>query len=280
MPQTKTDTWNPLCLDTPLFEPLSPLAPELQKSPTHWPSLDNYQHILNTNEKAVQTKNNKTIRFVEQSDRPSCFEDHYENRIYLTGEVQTRLQNWHDFFQVLVWRTFPKIKVELNARHYQAAIDRKHNTAASKNRSPIENAITLFDECGAIILSSDMQLLELVKQHQWKELFWHRRPYFDQHFKCVVFGHALYEKAIAPYIGMTAHCVLLTVPADLLTQPLHAILNYCDNHVAQDFTYQKQRIRSPKDLHPFPILGMPGWHSENSQESFYDNTSYFRPKRK
>lgn len=280
MPQTTTDSWNSHCLDAPLFEPLSLLAPELKKWPTHWPSLDSYQHLLNTHKKTVQTKNKKTIRFVEQGDKPSCFEEQYENRIYLTGEVQTRLKNWHDFFQVLVWRTFPQIKVELNARHYQAAVERKHNASASNNRSPIENAITLFDECGAIVLSSDAQLLELIKQHKWKELFWHRRSYLDQHFKCVVFGHALYEKAITPYIGMTAHCALITVPENMLVQPLPALLEYCDHHVAQSFTHQEQGIQSPKDLQPLPILGMPGWHPENNQERFYNNQHYFRPKRK
>ena len=34
-----------------------------------------------------------------------------------------------------------------------------------------------------------------------------------------------------------------------------------------------------KDLHPFPLLGIPGWHPENEQEIFYKNKAYFRDKK-
>jgi hypothetical protein len=34
-----------------------------------------------------------------------------------------------------------------------------------------------------------------------------------------------------------------------------------------------------RELWPLPILGVPGWWAGNEQESFYDNTSYFRSGR-
>ncbi|MBL8391935.1 MAG: DUF3025 domain-containing protein, partial [Candidatus Accumulibacter sp.] len=34
----------------------------------------------------------------------------YETRIWLTGEVATRPDNWHDFFNALVWFAFPNTK--------------------------------------------------------------------------------------------------------------------------------------------------------------------------
>ena len=39
------------------------------------------------------------IRFVAQDTRSSDFDDGYEPRIYLRGEVQTRENSWHDFFK-------------------------------------------------------------------------------------------------------------------------------------------------------------------------------------
>ena len=49
----------------------------------------------------------------------------------------------------MIWLTFPETKVSLNEIHYKAAKQRTTGT----NRSAIENAITLFDECGIIIIS-------------------------------------------------------------------------------------------------------------------------------
>jgi len=39
-------------------------------------------------------------------------------------------------------------------------------------------------------------------------------------------------------------------------------------------------LRSPSDLHPVPLLGVPGWHPDTADESFYDDRDYFRPGRR
>ncbi len=278
MAKTTPDTWTPHCLHGALFEPLTPLKPYIRSFKKQWPSLDDYQRIADLYRNPVQSQNQKTIRFVPQDTSPNKFEHHYEPRIYLKGEVQTRLENWHDFFQVLVWSIFPKTKVALNARHYHAALKR-HNTPGTKqNRSPIENLITLFDECGAIIVSSNPQLLALIREHAWQQLFWQRRDQVRTQLKCIIFGHALYEKALTPYIGMTAQCLMLTVKESTLALPCEALTTYCDKHIAQQFSSTHGRLRSPKDLSPFPLLGMPDWHPDNKNRHFYDNQKYFRPK--
>ena len=66
------------------------------------------------------TRGGAPLRFVEQGAKAAAFEDKYEVRIYLKGEVQVRAANWHDLLNALVWLTFPRAKAALNERHYHA----------------------------------------------------------------------------------------------------------------------------------------------------------------
>jgi len=100
----------------------------------------------------------------------------------------------------------------------------------------------------------------------------------QEELKCVVFGHAIYEKALNPYIGLTAHCVLLHVKRDLLHAGDDNLLQEVDRKVSHLFC-DTQQLQSPQDFSPFPLLGYPGWHPDNHLESFYANHHYFRPGR-
>ena len=281
MARNDTHIWNPDFPDTsPLFNPVRELAYKLTiEHPITWPDLDDYQYLLETETSKLCSQHGAPIRFVAQGDKASCFENNYEPRIYLKGEVQTRTQNWHDFFQVLVWAQFPRTKAQLNTLHYHAAHKRCTAIPPQPNRSPIENTITLFDECGIIITSSDPSLLDLIRNHQWKELFWQQRAELETKLHCIIFGHALYEKALQPYIGMTGHALLLTVNDSFhqltRTQQCHQL----DKRICDQLETCAPDM-SPQMLTPFPLLGMPGWHTENDQAAFYDNTKYFRDKRK
>ena len=210
------------------------------------------------------------IRPVAQAPKPKTFEEHYEPRIYLKGELQTRSQNWHDFFNAMVWLAFPQTKQALNKLHYQSARRRPPGS----NRSPLENSITLFDECGIIILSDRDDLLELIRGHAWTELFIRQRSAFDEHIRCIVFGHAIYEKALAPYVGMTCQALLLE-SGELLDQVRNNNLVELDQEVAS--SWLEGNISNTRDLHPFPVLGVPGWYQANENATFYSNTHYFRP---
>lgn len=268
--------WNSQILSTSLlYEPLQIFDSELSKH-HDWPELNDYQKLLNYANIPVLSGGEKPIVFVPQGEKPRCFEQHYESRIYLQGEVQTRTHNWHDFFQVLVWSLFPKTKQALNKQHYLAAKKRLQSQPANKNRSPLENALTLFDECGAIIISSNKTLLDLIRTHQWKTLFWENKERLQQELQCLTFGHALYEKTISPYIGMTAQALLVLVPDEVLHVPNRERFILIDELVAQQFNLRGS-ITTPKDLCPFPVLGIPDWHIDNRKKSFYDNINYFRP---
>jgi hypothetical protein len=129
-----------------------------------------------------------------------------------------------------------------------------------------------------VIVAGDPELLQLIRDFRWKALFWERRAALAERFDCVTFGHAMYEKAMAPYLGMTANTILLEADSDYFSRDRFGRLAWIDEQLAAIFE-RGERYRTPKDLQPFPILGMPGWDPANGEEAYYDNTDYFRPGR-
>ncbi|NOZ53754.1 MAG: DUF3025 domain-containing protein [Gammaproteobacteria bacterium] len=280
--------WNPqLLTNSHIYWPLLPLAEEFMASHAHWPNLNDYQNFLEQGQSRIYSDAGAALHFVPQGKKPSTVDATYEPRIYLKGEIQTRLRNWHDFFQVLVWKIFPNTKITLNRLHYHALVAR-HNmlqinqqspTKTPSQRSHMENALTQFDECGAIILSSNKTLLHLIQNFKWKTLFWEHRSELSADLKCIVFGHAIYEKAIKPYLGLTAHSLLLHVDKNILQQPALKLTRIADQLINKQFN-QVNNITSPQRFSPFPLLGMPGWLPENNQPDFYNNIRYFRSGRR
>ncbi|MFC1747551.1 DUF3025 domain-containing protein [Pseudomonadota bacterium] len=272
--------WTPnFATTSPMFDPLRHLADYFVDFES-WPGLADYQSVLDNWPAEINTQGGAPLKIAAQAGRPDQFEQHYAPRIYLTGEIQTRTENWHDFFQYLSWFMFPTTKAVINAIHLPYAKARLEEGGAELGRrSPVENLLSLFDEGGAVLISSDPELLQLVRDFQWKELFWHRRDELADKFKCVAFGHAMYEKGMAPYLGMTANCILLDADERFFQQNNDAQLAWVDEQLAEIFS-KGERLAKPRDLSPFPILGMPGWDAQNDDEAYYDNVSYFRPGRR
>jgi hypothetical protein len=122
-------------------------------------------------------------------------------------------------------------------------------------------------------------LLQLVRDFRWKELFWSRRGEVRENMRFLLFGHALYQKALKPFIGMTGKAILLQVSQEFLERPLQAQVADADRQLAL-YLWEGSRIGKGRDLAPVPVLGVPGWCSDNEVEAFYDNTGYFRPGRR
>lgn len=269
--------WNPQFFENKLlFNPVVEPWQTIIANCAEWPTAQDYNYWLTLSNRTIVSAANKPIKFVPQASQPEMFEKHYEPRIYLKGEVSTRAQNWHDFFNALVWITFPKLKARLNAKQYKYI---KQRWKISNLRTTIENALTLFDEGGFIVASSDDNLIRLLQDFSWQDLFYHKRAEFVERMRVIIFGHALYEKALNPYIGITGNAVIVKTDVDFLKKDLEKQIVQLDELLTKQFD-NEEWITSTHPFQPLPILGVPGWHEANNNVKFYENHDYFRGKGK
>lgn len=202
----------------------------------------------------LRTETGIPIRFVP----PGAKDAYYELKVYRSGEVETRPDNLHDFFNALAWLAFPRAKARLNALH-AAEIPREGG-----KRGRLRDLLTIFDEGGALVLCDQPELVSLLSNMEWKSLFWEHRERVRQAMRVVVFGHAVMEQALKPWPGITCKAILVPAGADA-DAAIHAWLGNLPPGA------------SPRDLAPLPIFGFPGWSAQD--EAFYDNARYFRPLR-
>jgi len=234
-----------------------------------WPSVSDLQRLAGPE---IVSGGGVPLRFVTAGAQ-ARLDLSYEQRIFESGEVECRSEDWHDLFNALVWLTFPRAKAAINARHVQEMADE-----APGRRGRARDALTLFDEGGLIVASADRGLLQLIREFRWKSLFWQQRAELTRRMRFFVFGHALYEKALAPFVGITASALLLEVDDAFLAADLRTQLAVADSR-AGEILASKQRVRTPRDFSPVPLLGVPGWSPSTQNERFYENTAYFRPGR-
>lgn len=216
------------------------------------------------------------VHFVPQASLPDGVA--YEAFISATGGVPTR-ENLHDFFNALVWLSFPKVKVQLNALQ-SAEIERAtkgevNRTGSHANRGRVRDAATIFDENAALLVVSDEGLIEEFRSHHWHKVFVNQRHVFDGECEVWLFGHALMEKLIRPYKAITAHAWPVIVPRSFFNATCAEKQSWIDKMVAQVL----ENGLSTSDFTPLPVLGIPGW-SQGQDASFYADAGVFRPKRK
>lgn len=255
-------------LAAPVF---APLAPALAKLPAdRWPT----HAELTALAEGVKTSKGRPVRFVKARERNERERRYYEQHIAETGEVETR-ENWHDLFNALAWVTYPKSKARINAQH--AAILEEGGEAESRKRSPERDALTLFDEGGVIVACTSPGLLRLIQDFEWKELFWNRREELREKARFLAFGHACFEQSLSPYIGMVAKTVFVPVSDFFFMLTIESQLEEADKLVANHFA-SRARFASPKTMAPMPVLGVPGWHFAEQDETFYDDAEHFRSR--
>jgi len=193
------------------------------------------------------------VRFIT----PGAKHAYYEVRVFETGQVETRPDNLHDYFNALAWLAFPRTKARINALH-AAEIPRE-----SGRRGPLRDLLTVFDEGGAVVQCADAELLGLLRAFEWKQLFWERRDAVLASMRVVVLGHAVMEKALEPWPGITCKAIVVPHAADL-------------DAVACDWLGTLQPGASPRDLAPVPVFGYPGWCEQSA--ALYEDARYFRPR--
>lgn len=209
------------------------------------------------------------IQFVRQEALPPGIA--YERFISDTGMVPTR-DNLHDFFNALVWLTYPRIKVRLNA--LQAAEIERRAAMPDAIRGKVRDAATIFDENSALLIVSDEALSVALREHAWEQLFIEQRLVFQSCCEVRLFGHALMEKLVHPYKAITAHAWVMSAEQEIVLLPEERKREWLDLAVAE-------KLRSDlntSNFTPLPVLGVPGWwHGQDA--AFYADKQVFRPSR-
>ena len=208
---------------------------------------------------ALNVFSTASFRFAPQSDLPEGTA--YEQHIWDTRRVPTR-DNLHDFFNGLVWLSFPHTKRRLNQLQAQAiAAD-----GVQAVRGPLRDALTVFDENGAVLQAPEA-LWDALRSRDWQRLFIDLRPLWGQ-ARLVLFGHALLEKLVSPRKPMVAHVYQAPIA-------IKSIANL-DAWLAQAVQPQ---LWAAKPFAPLPVLGVPGWWPANEAPGFYADAQVFRPPR-
>jgi hypothetical protein len=212
------------------------------------------------------------VEFVPQEAKT---DEPYETRVYSRGKVLTRSDNWHDLFNALVWIAFPRSKAAINRHHYKEMLAHQ---AEGKRGTP-RDVLTLFDEGGVIVLSSEPELVTLLREFQWKDLFWQRRAQVKAAMRFHAFGHSIYEKMLQPYKGITAKTVIFDVSERELERSPQQQLATLDARLAKYFS-DPDALEATESYAPLPVLGIPGWTADSEDERYYDDAQHFRPGRR
>ena len=203
------------------------------------------------------------IRFRPAASLPGVS---YEQHIFETGEVSTREQNWHDLFNALVWCRLPRLKVAMNALHYEH-LDRSDGG----QRGRLRDALTLLDESGVIVAGSNIDLLNALANRDWHAAFIRYRASWAVETRVMVCGHAILEKFLQPYKSITAHALLLHTPSVMSRGEIDCLLG-------SSLLSNSRWLQSPAMLSPLPLMGIPGWWGEGEQNlDFYADKDVFRP---
>jgi hypothetical protein len=228
-----------------------------------WPTLDALNALADT--RGLRNAAGRPLCFAAQHVR--CGQGEYEAGILADGRVPSRERNWHDLLNALTWLAFPRAKAALNAMQCEELETRRGGPRGAKS-----DAATLFDESGVLLIARDDELARLLAARRWEEAFVARREAWRE-VRAYVFGHAVLEKLLAPWPGITAKCLFLPVE----TVPETGVVpDWLDVALAR--SWSKGGLGCPADLFPMPVLGLPGWWAANEDAQFYDNRQVFRPR--
>ena len=240
------------------------------------------------------------LHMIDQSELPTgCA---YETHIAQTGGLPTR-DNLHDRFNALVWLHLPKLKALLNAIQAQEISLNGHR---NNQRGPWRDWATLLDESGVLVVArrNEQALRDCWCNHDWLGLFWDHRPRWQcsdglmrpsaslangPDWSIWPMGHALLEKGQSPYKAITAQAWVLANTSSLVGPTADPEVvdpaglqgwRELDDWASQALGLkQEAEVERPSRLWPLPIMGVPGWCTDNQEKTFYQDPRVFRPAR-
>jgi hypothetical protein len=242
---------------------------------------DNLQQLL-PHTKPAHDYESQTLQFVSQNALPE--REAYEQFIGTSGNIPTR-DNLHDLFNGSIWLTFPKTKAVLNY-HHMLEIAKQ---GISERRGRVRDTITVFDENGAVLVTSDSSIGEALVDFDWQASLVKPRAKWDNPTQpnssaqaaVYIFGHALLEQLVHPRKPLCAHSIVIHVAQEFFTLSLAERMSYLDDKVAEymDRLLSNDDVK-PRQLAPLPILGVPHFWAENAYIGFYEDSYVFRSGRR
>ncbi len=252
------------------FRELHPrLVSSLQRL-TAWPQPEAYDELAAQVPRAADAR---LPRFVTQSRAELERQGGYEQHVAGLHAVPTRPRNWHDFFNMVVWAHFPKLRWALNALHVDPRVGPKD---PRNGRAPAQNLAATFDESGILVVSTSPELLEELRELRFKRFFWERRAELVATTRFWHVGHGSLESLLAPHPGLATKGLLLHVPQLPPAGDDDALRFQIDERAAEIVTGWRQ---AHTVLDPVPVLGIPGYW-DNDFSEFYDDAQHFRFERR
>ena len=244
---------DPSCFAHPLYAEYAMFSAWMHGA--DWPNIDDFNAVMPL----------PTHRFALQ-DRALLTDGlHYETRIGEHGLIATRLQNWHDLFNAMVWCRWPALKLTFNARQ------RRHIAEMGPSqRNRAQYALTQFDEAGVIIRVNNPELMALWDAHDWQALFHDHADAWKQGDIAIaaVVGHALLEHGLLPAQYIVGKALVVQGNADDKA---------CVAQIANAIT-SGELLNDPLELRPLPLAGVPGWLA-GQDAGFYREAACFQPLR-
>lgn len=224
---------------------------------------------------------NTPLSFTTQNDLPHGVA--YERFIDEHQKIPTR-DNLHDWFGACIWSAFPQTKSLLNAKHVTHMSD-------DGTRNRLRDAITVFDENGAILVVCDdvgQHIGISLAKFDWQNCLvtprhhWHNPNIPNIHDKAQVFifGHALLEQLINPRKPLCSHTLIITMPHSFFSLSLTDKLSALDRQLCHTLDDLLIDGVTPRKFSPLPILGVPHFWQENHNPQFYQDTFVFRQGRR
>ena len=191
----------------------------------------------------------------------------YDRALASRSRIPTRLGSYHDLLGALVWLHFPATKT---------ALHRLQLAALPGARAPRENAATLCDESGVLVLSQDPEVFESLSALNWVDAFWTRRATLAETTRFLGFGHGLLDALRAPHPHLMGKGLFVQVKAEHWALSASELRTRLDAALAPRLS---SFLSGPSSLAPLPVLGVPGWAAGQCLE-FYQDTSYFQTARR
>lgn len=201
-------------------------------------------------------------RFIASREVMGALE--YERCVH-AGQIPTR-DLGHDWYNGLVWLRFARAKHWISTTHIADSSQQPMSTP--NGRSRLRDALTLFDESGALLITTEESIRDALLDQDWAALFINGRAHWNSRARLLIFGHGLMDSMHSPHRGLCAKAIPVLVPTlDMSDQALSFLLEGV-----------VRAIQDPVNLSPIPVMGTPGWFEESNQPGYYDDRSVYRAK--